>query len=148
MVDEPPLVRKWATTFWLKFANDRTGLSSGRKVWSAANSGRAPRRKRAAWGRSTGERLITGVSLRKSASRCGPTLPRSRTVGPSASATGLRLLTSGWVLIENADRRSSVARDSSRKTGKMSKVAASAFFSAAVAEKVRCELTIRSCSCP
>src|SRR5947209_17129 len=34
---------KWATMSWSKFANDSTGLSSGRQVWSAAKSGRALR---------------------------------------------------------------------------------------------------------
>src|SRR5205085_9965319 len=91
-----------------------------------SKTGLGPVRKRWASGRSFLPTVMSGSRRWKRVVRWGARLLRSVMVGLSWSATGLRLVTSGLVFLENRWRRARVRRDWSRKVGKMRNVSASA----------------------
>src|SRR5918999_1424632 len=124
---------KPASVDWWKLKYDRIGLSSSKKGCICSNSGSASSSTRSISGTLRREAAISGGRSRNRFSRSGARSPRSRTVGARSSAGAFRSFTSGRVSREKSSSRASVTFDSSRKTGKIRNVSASASSREAVA---------------
>ena len=120
----------WNSRYWI------TGLRLARNGSSLSSTGRRPSRKSRSAGRPLTEASSSGPRSTNRLRRCGDSSRTERSVGERSRATGISWLISGCALAWNWSSRSSVARDSRWKVGRIWNVCASAWSSEASASNV------------